>query len=58
MSDEELAKKGNKEAFERLIEENKKYLLNIAILGNEEDVGDAIVETIKIIDDFGVSIER
>lgn len=48
MSDEELAKRGNKEAFKRLIEENKKYLFNIAIsiLGNEEDAGDAIGETI------------
>ena len=48
MSDEELAKRGNKEAFKRLIEENKKYLFNIAIsiLSNEEDAGDAIGETI------------
>ena len=48
MSDEELAKKGDKEAFKRIIEENKKYLFNIAIsiLGNEEDAGDAIGETI------------
>ena len=48
MSDEELAKKGNKEAFKRLIEQNKKYLFNIAIsiLGNEEDAGDVIGETI------------
>ena len=48
MSDEELAKQGNKEAYIRLIEENKKYLFNIAtsILGNEEDSGDAIGETI------------
>ena len=48
MSDEALAKKGNKEAFKRLIEANKKYLFNIAIsiLGNEDDAGDAIGETI------------
>ena len=48
MLDEELAKKGNKEAYKRLIEQNKKYLFNIAIsiLGNEEDAGDAIGETI------------
>lgn len=48
MVDEELAKRGNKEAFKRLIEENKKYLFNIAIsiLENEEDAGDAIGETI------------
>lgn len=48
MSDEELAKRGNKEAFKRLIEENKKYLFNVAIsiLSNEEDAGDAIGETI------------
>lgn len=48
MSDEELAKKGNKVAFKRLIEEHKKYLFNVAIsiLGNEEDTGDAIGETI------------
>lgn len=48
MLDEELAKRGDKEAFKRLIEQNKKYLFNIAIsiLGNEEDTGDAIGETI------------
>lgn len=46
--DEELAKNGDKEAYKRLIELNKKYLFNIAIsiLKNEEDVGDAISETI------------
>ena len=49
MLDEELAKRGNKEAFKRLIEENKKYLFNIAIsiLGNEEYAGDLIGETIE-----------
>jgi len=48
VSDEELAKRGNKESLKRLIEQNKKYLFNIAIsiLGNEEDAGDAIGETI------------
>lgn len=48
MTDEELAKRENKEAFKRLIEQNKKYLFNIAIsiLSNEEDAGDAIGETI------------
>lgn len=48
MTNEELAKKGNKEAFCRIIEQNKKYLFNIAIsiLNNEEDAGDAIGRTI------------
>ncbi len=46
--DEELAKRGDKEAYKRLIEKYKKYLFNIAIsiLKNEEDSGDAISETI------------
>lgn len=48
MLDEELAKKGDKEAFKRLIEQNKKYLFNIAIamLENEDEAGDAIGETV------------
>lgn len=45
---EELLKNGDKETFKELIEENKKYLFNIAIaiLKNEDDAGDAISETI------------
>ena len=48
MLDEEQAIKGDKEAFKRLIETYKKYLYNvaIAILGNDDDSGDAIGETI------------
>ncbi len=48
MLDEELAVKGNKEAFKRLIEENKRYLYNIAIsiLQDEDEAGDAIGEAI------------
>lgn len=48
MVDEELAKRGDKAAYKRLIEKNKKYLFNIAIsiLSNEEDAGDAIGETV------------
>lgn len=50
MSDEELAKAGDKEAYKRLIEQYKKYLFHIAysILGDEDDCGDAIAETIII----------
>lgn len=44
----EKAKNGNVKAFERIIEEYKVYLYNIAIsiLNNEEDAGDALSETI------------
>lgn len=43
-----LAKKGNILAFQKLIEENKVYLYNIAyaILNNSDNAGDAICETI------------
>lgn len=43
-----LAKKGDVQAFQKLIEEIKVYLYNIAyaILNNSDDAGDAICETI------------
>jgi len=46
--DVELAKQGDKEAFEKLIVENKvaMYKVAISILRNDEDAGDAISETI------------
>ena len=48
MTDEEKAKRGDKEAYKRLIEQNKKYFFNIAIsiLSSEDDAGDAIGEMI------------
>lgn len=48
MLDEEFAKQGNKEAYKRLIEKNKRYLFNIAIsiLKDEDDAGDAISSSI------------
>ena len=48
MTDEELAKAGDKEAYKRLIETHKKYLYHVAyaILKNEDDAGDAVSEAI------------
>lgn len=46
--DIDLAINGDKEAYQRLIEQNKRYLYNIsiAILNNVDDAGDALSETI------------
>lgn len=46
--DVRLARKGDKSAFERLIQENKISLYRVAkgILKSEDDIGDAIQETI------------
>lgn len=48
MEDISLAKKGNKEAFQKLIRENKNSMYRIArtILSNEADIEDAISEAI------------